>query len=113
MANNRRKLNAIHSIYVEGAFFSDTSSVKGAIVNFYDKLYHEHHPGRPLLEGISYEPISSVDACDLVNEFSEEVWNAINDLGKEKARLERLQCCFFQHCWSIVKGEIMGLFSEL
>jgi len=28
----------------------------------------------------------SADACDLVKEFlDEEVWNAMNDLGKEKA----------------------------
>ena len=70
---------------MEGAFFSDTFSVEGAIANLYGKLYREDHPGRPLLEGISYESISSPDACDLVKEFlEEEVWNAINDLGKEK-----------------------------
>jgi len=33
-----------------------------------------------------YDSISDDDACDLLNEFSEEeVWKAINNFGKEKA----------------------------
>jgi len=52
--------------------------------------------------------------CDFLKEFSkEEVWKAINDLGKEKAwGPDGFNIAFFQHCWSIVKGEIMGLFSK-
>ena len=80
---------------MEGAFFSDTFSVEGAIANLYGKLYREDHPGRPLLEGISYESISSPDACDLVKEFlEEEVWNAINDLGKEKDQMASILLSF-------------------
>ena len=58
--------------------------------------------------------ISDDDACDLLREFSEEeVWKAINDLGKEKApRHDGFNIAFFHHCWSIVKREVMGLLLE-
>jgi len=85
VANIRRKFNAIHSIGVDGVCFNDISSVKGAIVNFYNELYHEDYPRRPFLGGLSYDFISHDDACDLLKEFSEEeVWKAISDLGKER-----------------------------
>jgi len=58
VANNRRKFNAIHIICVDGACFNDTSSMKGAIINFYEKLYREDNAGRPFLKGISYDSIS-------------------------------------------------------
>ena len=47
-------------------------------------------------------------------DFSEdEVWQAITNLGKEKAPSpDGFNIAFFQHCWDIVKGEVMGLFSE-
>jgi len=70
---------------VDGVSFDDNSSVKEAIVNFYKELY-EDHPSRPFLEGLVYDSISDDEACGLLREFSkEEVWEAINDLGKEKA----------------------------
>ena len=53
---------------------------------FYEKLYQEDVPSRPVLEGISYNSIDEEDASELVKEFSEEkVWKAINDLGKDKS----------------------------
>jgi len=43
----------------------------------------------------------------------EEVWKTINDLGKEKASgPDGYNIALFQHCWSVVNGEMMGLFAE-
>jgi len=50
----------------------DVSLVKGAIVQFYEKLYHEDVSSRPFLEDISYSSIDLEDALELVKEFSEE-----------------------------------------
>ena len=45
--------------------------------------------------------------------MEEEAWEAISNLGKEKAPgPDGFSIAFFQHCWSIVNGEVMGLFSE-
>jgi len=54
----------------------------------------------------------AIGAYDLLKEFlEEEVWKAINDLGKEKGSGPNdFNFTFFQHCWNIVKGEIMGYF---
>ena len=82
----RRRFNAIDKIVVEGELHGDASSAKDAIVLFYEKLYHEDASSRPFLEGISYNSIDEEDALELVKEFSEEeVWKAINELGKDKA----------------------------
>ena len=63
--------------------FADAASVKNAIVQFYDHLYHEDQPFRPFLGGIAFNSISLEGARDLVKEFTEdEVWKAITDLGK-------------------------------
>jgi len=65
-------------------------------------------------EGITYDSILAAEACDLLKEFwEEEVWKANNDLGKEKASgLDGFHIAFSYHCWSIVKRQIIGLFSE-
>ena len=48
------------------------ASVKNAIVQFYDHLYHEDQPFRPSLGGIAFNSISLEDAQDLVKEFTED-----------------------------------------
>jgi len=86
VANNRRKFNAIENIVVEGELHVDDSSMKDAIVHFYEQLYHENFPSRPFLEGISYSTINLEDVWELEKEFSKaEVLKAINNLSKEKA----------------------------
>ena len=53
------------------------------------------------------------DAIDLEKDFSEEeVRNAINDLVKEKALPDSFNIAFFQHCWDVVKGYMMGFFTK-
>ena len=61
VATMRRRFNAIEKIVVEGELRDDVSSVKGAIVQFYEKLYHKDVSSRPFLKGISY---SSIDLED-------------------------------------------------
>ena len=93
--------------------FNDISSVKGAIVNFYNKVYREDHPGKPLLKGLSYDSISDDNGWDLEEFSEEEISKAVNDLGKEKAPgLDGFSIAFSQHCRSIVNGEVVGLFSK-
>ena len=41
VANFRRKFNVLQSICVNGVCLDDVSSMKGAIVNFYNVLYRE------------------------------------------------------------------------
>ena len=89
----RRRYNAIDKIVVEGERYDDVSSVMDAIVHFYKKLYQEDIP-------CSYNYIDKEDASELVKEFSdEEIWKAINDLGKDKAPgPDGFNIAFFQHC---------------
>jgi len=54
--NYSRKISILAFVWM--VCFNDISSVKGAIVNFYNKVYREDHPGKPLLKGLSYDSIS-------------------------------------------------------
>ena len=91
VANRRRKFNTIHKIKVDGECFADAASMKTAIAQFYDHLYHEDQPFRPFLGGIAFNSISLEDAQDLVKDFTEdEVWKAITDLGKELSPGQRV-----------------------
>ena len=99
---------------MNGQVFGDVVSMKNAIVHFYENLFHDSHAQRPFLDGISYATISSEDSLELVRAFSEEeVRNAINDLGKEKAPgPDGFNIAFFQHCWDAVKRDLMVFFSD-
>jgi len=114
VASMRRRFNAIDKIVVEGELLGDVASVKDAIVHFYAKLYHEEVSSRPFLEGISYNSIDEEAASEVVREFSEEeVWKAINELGKDKAPWpDGFNIAFFRHYWNVVKRDIMGLFAD-
>jgi len=72
VASMRRRFNAIKKIVVEGELHGYASSMKGAIVQFYEKLYHEDVSSRPFLEGISYGSIDLEDAWELEKEFPED-----------------------------------------
>ena len=110
VASMRGRFNAINKIVVEEELHSDVSSVKDAILQFYEKLYQEDVSARPFLEDISYDSIGKEEASELVKEFSEEeIWKAVNDLGKDKAPgPDGFNIAFFQHCWSVVKRDNMG-----
>jgi len=99
---------------VDGECLDDAHSIKGAVVSYFTELFHEDLPRRPFFEGLSYDTILDEDASNLLMDFSEdEVWQAITNLGEEKAPgPDGFNIAFFQHCWDIVKGEVMGLFSE-
>ena len=60
--------------------------MKDAIVQYYECRYHEDHPLGPFRDWISYNFVNIEDALDLGRHFlEEEVWSAINNLGKERA----------------------------
>ena len=65
VANNKRKFNTIWTIKVNGQIYGEESSMKNAIVHFYENLLHDDHPQRPLLDGMFYDTISMEDAFDL------------------------------------------------
>jgi len=54
---------------VNGQIYGEESSMKNAIVHFYENLLHDDHPQRPLLDGIFYDTISMEDACGLEKDF--------------------------------------------
>jgi len=86
VANRSRKFNDIHKIEVDGEPFIDAVAVKNAIVHYYEDLYQEDQPSRPFLDGIPFPSMSLDEARDLEKVFIEdEIWNAITELGNEKA----------------------------
>jgi len=71
---------------VDGELYVDAALVNNAIVHFYENLYKEDQPSMIFLDGIAFAFISCDDARNLEKDFAEdEVWNAITELGHEKA----------------------------
>jgi len=76
VTNNKRKFTAIHSICVDSVCFNNPSSMKGVIVNCYEKLYRDDHRGKV-----------------------KEAWKATDNLGKQKAPgPDAFNIAFFRHC---------------
>ena len=70
---------------MDGELFVDAPLVNNAIVHLYENLYHEDQPSRIFLDGVAFAS-SLDDARALQKDFTkDEVWNAISELGNEKA----------------------------
>jgi len=71
---------------VDGECFANAASVKNPIIQFYVRLYHEDHPVRPFLGVLLLTLLVLKMLGILLKIFTQdEVWQAITDLGKEKA----------------------------
>ncbi|XP_026432710.1 uncharacterized protein LOC113330060 [Papaver somniferum] len=77
-------------------------------------LFREEEIIRPVLEGIDFESISSIESNILDADFSEaEVLQEIQELGHDKAPgPDGFPIMFFHKCWSFIKSDIMGTMQE-
>lgn len=66
---------------------------------------------RPILFGISFTQLSTVDSNSLTAPFSvEEIKEAIWSCGGNKSPgLDHFKFDFFRSCWEVIGGEVEGL----
>lgn len=76
ITNNRRIINYITDIYVEGRKVTRNKELRAAAREIFAKLYQEEHMRRPTLDGIKFRKLPESNKILLENEFSE---NKIKD----------------------------------
>jgi hypothetical protein len=114
MANSHRRANRIGSLYVDNESTSDQAIIQDHIVDFYTKLFQETESHRPFLDGLHFDSLDVEDAAGLEKPFDEEeVTNVVKGFNGEKAPgPDGFPLSFFQHCWNILKADIMAVFHE-
>jgi hypothetical protein len=116
VANGRKRKNTIFSLKKYGINIEGTHKIIEHATSFYKSLFGPA-PGNVFHfdHGI-WEPHEKLDAADneiLSRPFSiKEVKDAIFSMAKNKAPgPDNIPIEFYQHCWDIVKFDIMNLFT--
>ncbi|GFZ14619.1 hypothetical protein Acr_24g0008090 [Actinidia rufa] len=115
MANAHRRLNFIGRISVEGVIHEGQDSVANGIVGFYDKQFKEPEQWRPRVDGLSLPSLNLEETDSLVRPFGEEeVSEMLMGMKGDKAPgPDGFSIAFLQHCWLVIKDDIMAVFEQV
>ena len=109
LANSHRRYNSISSLLINGVMSTDQESIADNITHFYTNLYTEEVGWRPKLDGIEFLMIPQDEALWLERPFDEEVGGVLKAFNGDKAPgPDGFPMAFFQHCWDIIRTDIMG-----
>jgi hypothetical protein len=97
-----------------GESWDTQEEVRKGIVQFYKGLYSESVHWRPILGGVEFKSLEEADSRHLERQFSdEEVVTALQQISGEKAPgPDGFTLAFFQHCWDVVKVEVLNTIQE-
>lgn len=113
--NAHRRVNRIGRMRVDGVELSSSDAVRAGIVGFYEHLFRdEGEVWRPSLDGVSFDVISDTASCRLERTFAEDkVLEALRSMPGDKAPgPDGFTIAFFQHCWEVVKVDVMAMFEQ-
>ncbi len=114
MANSHRRINTIGTLHVDGVQVSDQGIIQDYIVNFYKSLFTDGGVRRPMLDGINFNSLDEEEATWLKIPFDEEeIFEVVMAFNGDKALgPDGFPLSFFQHCWHIVKADILAAAQE-
>ncbi len=114
IANSNRNTNTISQLIINGTTATNQDEIQDHIAQFYEQLYLEDGHRRPYLDGASFSTISTEEAAWLDRPFEEdEITNVIQGCDGDKAPgPDGFSLAFFQHCWCIVRGDILAVCNE-
>jgi hypothetical protein len=114
IANSNQNANTIGHLSINGIASTDQDEIRNHIAQFYEQLYKEDGHRRPLLDGIQFSSISDEDANWLERPFDEvEIAKVIQGCNGDKAPgPDGFSLAFFQHCWSIVRIDMLAVCNE-
>uniref|UniRef100_A0A2N9EQD7 Reverse transcriptase domain-containing protein n=1 Tax=Fagus sylvatica TaxID=28930 RepID=A0A2N9EQD7_FAGSY len=114
-ANSNRRRNYIGELEVDGIRYEDKEEVKAQALQFYQSLYQENEPWRPLADGITFDTIGVGDRDMLDRPFElDEVVQVLKGLQGDKAPgPDGFSMAFFQKCWQVVETDVMAFFGEV
>ena len=117
VANNRRRRNTIISLHDGATIIEGATNLVNHATEFYKSLFGPA-PGNvfPLSEDLwdPNEKVYEEDNTTLIKPFSEsEIKNALFQMEKNKAAgPDKIPIEFYQHCWEIIKEDIIELFTD-
>ena len=117
MANGRKRANAIVSFMDGGDSIEGDSNMIEHATNYYKNLFGPA-PGNafPLNVEIwdSNELVTNEENTELTKPFSKtEIKEALFQMEKNKAAgPDKIPIEFFQHCWEIIKDDVVKLFEN-
>ncbi|GFZ18132.1 hypothetical protein Acr_26g0014010 [Actinidia rufa] len=114
VANAHRRYNYNGKIRVDGALHENQDMLASGIVGFYGKLYREPEQWRPRVAGLRLPSLNMEEMESLERPFwEEEVSEVVMGLRGDKAPgPDGFTLAFLQHCWSMVKDDIMAVFEQ-
>jgi hypothetical protein len=114
IANSNRNANTIGHLIINGTASTDQDEIREHIAQFYEQLYTENGRRRPILDGIHFSFISDEDAKWLERPFDEEeIAKVVQGCNGDKAPgPDGFSLAFFQHCWSIVRTDVLAVCNE-
>jgi hypothetical protein len=114
VANSHRRHNSIQHLSINGKLSSDLVAIKAQIIEFYKTLYTEDSGCRPLVDGLHFSSISSDEVCWLERPFEEEeIFKVVSNMnGDEAPGPGGFPMAFFHACWSILRADLLAVFSE-
>ena len=114
IANSNRIYNSIDTLMIGDNPSSNPVKISKHIVEFYQKLFTEQWKWRPLVDGISFDSISTKEASWLGRDFEEdEVRNVVFKMNGNKARgPDGFFMAFSQFCWEVMREDIMKVFRD-
>jgi hypothetical protein len=114
IANSNRNANTIGHLIINGTTSTDQDEIREHIAQFYEQLYTEDGRRRPFLDGIHFSFISDEDAKWLERPFDEdEIAKVVQGCNGDKAPgPDGFSLAFFQHCWSVVRNDVLAVCNE-
>ena len=115
MANSNRRRNYVNGLEVDEVFYEENEEVKQQIVQFYNSLYQENEPWRPVVDGLAFASIGAAAQAHLERPFElEEVVQVLKDVQGDKAPgPDGYTMAFFQKCWSVLEKDVMDFFGKV
>ena len=114
MTNSHRRRNTINKIKINGEWLTKDSRIRQGIVEDFENLLSEPGDWRASLMNLSFSRITEVEATSLEEPFTEEEVKAtlIEINGDKAPSLDGFTTAFWQHCWDIVKEEVLLMFKD-
>jgi hypothetical protein len=111
LASSHRNTHTIGKLLINGVLSTSQDEIRDHIAHFYEHLYREDGYRRPYIDGIQFSTISDEDALWFERPFEEiEIETVVQGCHGGKAPgPDGFSLAFFQHCWSIMRNDILAV----
>ncbi|KAJ0837719.1 putative RNA-directed DNA polymerase [Helianthus annuus] len=113
MVNNRKAINSIHGLSINGEWCSKPAKIKKQVLSFFRNMFKERFQSRPELTCHNIKKNSDTEKSFLVEEFSdEEIKEAVFECEDDRAPgPDGMNFRFIKTFWDLFKNDFSRLFA--